>query len=75
MWAWIVVLLLVVWLVAATAPLALAANDTVDLMQSGREAATRALNAARDGDTITARGSFQQAAAPSATHATSSSRR
>ncbi len=62
-WAWIVVLLLVVWLVAATAPLALAANDTVDLMQSGREAATRALTAARDGDTVTARGSFQQAAA------------
>jgi UDP-N-acetylmuramyl pentapeptide phosphotransferase/UDP-N-acetylglucosamine-1-phosphate transferase len=61
-WAWIVVLLLVVWMVAATAPLALAANDTVDLMQRGREEATRALNAARDGDTITARGSFQQAA-------------
>ena len=50
-WAWMVVLLLVVWLVAATAPLALAANDTVDLMQNGRESATRALNAARDGDT------------------------
>jgi UDP-N-acetylmuramyl pentapeptide phosphotransferase/UDP-N-acetylglucosamine-1-phosphate transferase len=62
-WAWIVVLLLVVWLVAATAPLALAANDTVDLMQSGREAATRALNAAREGDTITAQGAFTQAAA------------
>ena len=29
-----------VWLVVATAPLALAANDTVDLMQRGREAAT-----------------------------------
>ena len=54
--------LLVVWLVAATAPLALAANDTVDLMQSGRESATRALNAAREGDAITARGSFEQAA-------------
>ena len=54
---------LVVWLVAATAPLALAANDTVDLMQNGREGGRhRALNAARDGDTITAQGSFEQAA-------------
>ena len=61
-WAWLVVMLLVVWLVAATAPLALAANDTVDLMQRGRESATSALNAARDGDTITARGAFEQAA-------------
>jgi UDP-N-acetylmuramyl pentapeptide phosphotransferase/UDP-N-acetylglucosamine-1-phosphate transferase len=61
-WAWVVVVLLVVWMVAATAPLALAANDTVDLMQRGREQATQALNAARDGDTITAGGAFQQAA-------------
>lgn len=61
-WAWIVTVVLVIWLIAATAPLALAANDTVDLMQQGREAATRALGAARDGDTITARGSFEQAA-------------
>jgi UDP-N-acetylmuramyl pentapeptide phosphotransferase/UDP-N-acetylglucosamine-1-phosphate transferase len=62
-WSWLVIVVLVAWLVVATAPLALAANDTVDLMQRGREQATRALNAARDGDTITARGSFQQAAA------------
>jgi UDP-N-acetylmuramyl pentapeptide phosphotransferase/UDP-N-acetylglucosamine-1-phosphate transferase len=61
-WSWLVILVLVVWLVAAAAPLALAANDTVDLMQLGREQATRALNAARDGDTITARGSFDEAA-------------
>jgi hypothetical protein len=61
-WAWIVVVLLVIWMVAATAPLALAASDTVDLMKQGREEATRALNAARDGDTITARGAFAQAA-------------
>jgi UDP-N-acetylmuramyl pentapeptide phosphotransferase/UDP-N-acetylglucosamine-1-phosphate transferase len=61
-WAWLIIGLLVVWLVAATAPLALAANDTVDLMQRGREEATQALNAARDGDTITARGAFEQAA-------------
>jgi hypothetical protein len=53
---------LVVWLAAATAPLALAANDTVDLMQRGREEATTALNAARDGDTATARGAFEEAA-------------
>jgi UDP-N-acetylmuramyl pentapeptide phosphotransferase/UDP-N-acetylglucosamine-1-phosphate transferase len=61
-WAWIVVLLLVVWLVAATAPLALAGSDAVDRMQNGREAATRALNAARAGDSITAQGAFDQAA-------------
>jgi UDP-N-acetylmuramyl pentapeptide phosphotransferase/UDP-N-acetylglucosamine-1-phosphate transferase len=61
-WSWIAVGLLVIWLLAATAPLALAANDTVDLMQQGREEATRALNAARDGDTITARVAFAQAA-------------
>jgi UDP-N-acetylmuramyl pentapeptide phosphotransferase/UDP-N-acetylglucosamine-1-phosphate transferase len=62
LWSWLVILALIVWLVAATAPLALAANDTYDTMQRGREEATRALNAARDGDTITARGSFEQAA-------------
>ncbi len=61
-WTWIVVVLLVAWLVVATAPLALAANDTVDLMQRGREQATMALTAARDGDTATAQASFEQAA-------------
>ena len=60
-WAWLVVLVMTAWLVVATAPLALAANETVDFMQRGREAATSGLNAARDGDTITARGAFNQA--------------
>jgi UDP-N-acetylmuramyl pentapeptide phosphotransferase/UDP-N-acetylglucosamine-1-phosphate transferase len=49
-------------LVFAVVPLAFAANETVDLMQQGRTAASRALQAARDGDTITAQGSFNQAA-------------
>src|SRR5262249_51718771 len=35
---------------------------TVDLMRSGREQATQALNAARDGDTVTARAAFTRAA-------------
>jgi UDP-N-acetylmuramyl pentapeptide phosphotransferase/UDP-N-acetylglucosamine-1-phosphate transferase len=61
-WAWIVAVVLVAWLVVATAPLALAANDTVDLMQRGREQATEALSAARDGDTVVAQAAFRQAA-------------
>jgi len=62
-WAWVVSLVLAAWLVVAIAPLALAAKSTVDVMQQGREAATRGLNAARAGDTITARAAFLQAAA------------
>jgi UDP-N-acetylmuramyl pentapeptide phosphotransferase/UDP-N-acetylglucosamine-1-phosphate transferase len=61
-WSWLVIAILVAWVLAATAPLALAANDTVDLMQQGREQATLALNAARDGDTVTARAAFDRAA-------------
>ncbi|MDQ1429424.1 MAG: hypothetical protein QOF40_26, partial [Actinomycetota bacterium] len=53
---------LVVAAVVSLVPLALMANETVDLMQQGRIAATRALVAARDGDTITAQGSFNEAA-------------
>ena len=56
------VVVIVVGLVVAMAPLALAAQDTVDLMQQGRDAASKALTAARDGDTITAQGAFNEAA-------------
>jgi len=52
---------LIVALVAAVAPAALAANNAADLMQQGKDSATRALNAARDGDTITAQGAFNEA--------------
>jgi hypothetical protein len=51
----------IVALVAAIAPAALAANDAADLMQQGKDAATRGLSAARDGDTITATGAFDEA--------------
>ena len=71
-WAWIVVLLLVVWLVAATAPLVLAGNDAVDRMQSGREAATRALNAAREATRSPRRARSTRLPRRSRTHATSS---
>ncbi len=43
-------------------PLALAAQDTVDLMQQGRDAASRGLAAARDGDTLNAQVAFKEAA-------------
>ena len=52
----------IVALVAAVAPAALAAKDAADLMQEGKDSATRALNAARGGDTITAQGAFNEAA-------------
>ncbi|MFN8024865.1 MAG: DUF4012 domain-containing protein [Acidimicrobiia bacterium] len=56
------VAVVIVALVAAVAPAAMAAKDASDLMQQGKNAATRALNAARDGDTITAQGAFNEAA-------------
>ena len=54
--------MLIVLLVAAVAPVALVANDAKNLMEAGREAASRGLAAARDGDTITASASFHEAA-------------
>ncbi|MFI5047444.1 MAG: DUF4012 domain-containing protein [Acidimicrobiia bacterium] len=60
-----------VWLVAAAAvvvvgiavvPTALAANDSAALMLDGRDAASRGLAAARDGDTVTAGAAFDEAA-------------
>ncbi len=56
------VVVIVVATVAAMAPLAFAARDTVDLMQAGRRAATDGLSAARDGDTATAQRQFDEAA-------------
>jgi hypothetical protein len=56
------VVVVIVGLVVAMAPLALAAQDTVDLMKQGRDAASRALSAARDGDTVAAQGAFNEAA-------------
>jgi UDP-N-acetylmuramyl pentapeptide phosphotransferase/UDP-N-acetylglucosamine-1-phosphate transferase len=58
----IVFLLVGAVVVFAVVPLALAATDTVDLMKQGRSAASRALQAARDGDTVTAQGAFNEAA-------------
>jgi UDP-N-acetylmuramyl pentapeptide phosphotransferase/UDP-N-acetylglucosamine-1-phosphate transferase len=58
----IAIVVIVVGLVVAMAPVALAAKDTVDLMQQGRDAASHALSAARDGDTVTAQGAFNEAA-------------
>jgi hypothetical protein len=58
----IAIVLVVIALAAAVAPAALAANDAADLMQEGKSAAVRGLNAARDGDTITAQGAFDEAA-------------
>ena len=49
-------------LVLAVAPAALAAKNAADLMQQGKDSATRGLQAARDGDTITAQGAFNTAA-------------
>jgi UDP-N-acetylmuramyl pentapeptide phosphotransferase/UDP-N-acetylglucosamine-1-phosphate transferase len=47
---------------AAVLPVALVAPDAADLMNRGREAATRGLSAARDGDAILASGLFRRAA-------------
>ena len=44
------------------APVALVVNDAKTLMENGREAASRGLASARDGDTITASASFHEAA-------------
>ncbi len=48
--------------VAGIAPIALVANDARTDMENGREAASRGLAAARDGDTITATAAFHEAA-------------
>jgi UDP-N-acetylmuramyl pentapeptide phosphotransferase/UDP-N-acetylglucosamine-1-phosphate transferase len=61
-WFKVAVAVLIVLLVAAVAPVALVANDAKNLMEAGREAASRGLAAARDGDTITASASFREAA-------------
>jgi UDP-N-acetylmuramyl pentapeptide phosphotransferase/UDP-N-acetylglucosamine-1-phosphate transferase len=47
---------------AAVLPVAFVAPDAANLMDRGREAATRGLSAARDGDAILASGSFRRAA-------------
>jgi UDP-N-acetylmuramyl pentapeptide phosphotransferase/UDP-N-acetylglucosamine-1-phosphate transferase len=61
-WFKVAIGVLIVLLVAAIAPVALVANDAKNLMEAGREAASRGLAAARDGDTITASASFHEAA-------------
>ena len=71
----IVIGLVIVGAIVAAAPLALVAKDTVDLMQQGRDAATHALTAARDGDTVTATGEFDQAALGSHRRTTRSTHR
>jgi UDP-N-acetylmuramyl pentapeptide phosphotransferase/UDP-N-acetylglucosamine-1-phosphate transferase len=60
--AWVVVGLVLVGLVAAVLPTALVANHAADLMLDGKDAASHGLSAARDGDSITARASFAEAA-------------
>lgn len=60
--AWVVVGVLVVAVIAATAPTALAAKGAADLMLRGKDAASRGLSAARDGDTVAARAAFDDAA-------------
>jgi UDP-N-acetylmuramyl pentapeptide phosphotransferase/UDP-N-acetylglucosamine-1-phosphate transferase len=55
-------LLLCLAIAAAVLPVAFMASDAADLMNQGREAATRGLSAARDGDSILASGSFRRAA-------------
>jgi UDP-N-acetylmuramyl pentapeptide phosphotransferase/UDP-N-acetylglucosamine-1-phosphate transferase len=47
---------------AVVLPVAFVAPDAADLMEQGREAASRGLSAARDGDAILASGSFRRAA-------------
>jgi UDP-N-acetylmuramyl pentapeptide phosphotransferase/UDP-N-acetylglucosamine-1-phosphate transferase len=61
-WIKVAIAVLMVLLVAAIAPVALVANDVKNLMEAGREAASRGLAAARDGDTIIASASFREAA-------------
>ena len=55
-------LLVCLAIAAAVLPVAVVASDAADLMDRGREAATRGLSAARDGDAILASGSFRRAA-------------
>lgn len=55
-------LLLCLATAAAVLPVAFTASDAADLMNQGRQAATRGLSAARDGDAILASGSFREAA-------------
>jgi UDP-N-acetylmuramyl pentapeptide phosphotransferase/UDP-N-acetylglucosamine-1-phosphate transferase len=52
----------IVAVIAGVAPVALALNDAKTLMENGREAASRGLASARDGDAITASASFHEAA-------------
>lgn len=52
----------IVVVIAGVAPLAFVVRDAKTLMENGREAASRGLAAARDGDTTTASAAFQQAA-------------
>ena len=58
----IVASIVVVALVVAVVPAIFVANDAADLMLLGRDAASHALAAARQGDTITAQGEFNTAA-------------
>jgi UDP-N-acetylmuramyl pentapeptide phosphotransferase/UDP-N-acetylglucosamine-1-phosphate transferase len=60
--AWAVVGVVVVALVLAVLPTALSAKRAADLMIEGKDSASRGLAAARDGDTITAQGAFNEAA-------------
>lgn len=60
--AWLVVGLVVVALVVGILPTALTAASAANLMLDGKDAASRGLSAARDGDSLTAQGAFDQAA-------------
>jgi UDP-N-acetylmuramyl pentapeptide phosphotransferase/UDP-N-acetylglucosamine-1-phosphate transferase len=61
-WVKLVIGAACLFVVAGIAPLAFVADDARTDMESGREAASRALAAARDGDTITASAGFREAA-------------
>ena len=59
----VVIGVFIVGVIVAVAPLALVVTDAKALMENGREAASRGLASARDGDTTTASASFREAAA------------
>jgi hypothetical protein len=61
-WVKLAVGVLVVFVVLATVPTALAARDSYDRMERGRDEAKAGLSAARDGDTAGARRAFEAAA-------------
>lgn len=61
-WVGLVVVVLVVFLVVAAVPVAIAATDSYHLMERGRDHAKQGLSAARDGDTAAARRYFSAAA-------------